>query len=242
MVKIGLRGGFRPFTLIERFYELDLGAVTKWIMRLLVSEPRDTHPVTTTKPDHDGLYHRFFSDPDVVAQLLREFVPAPWLEGLDLDGLERLRHRRQVSAVARRQRCCLKQELRACSTLLLDLVNVEQALSTKFHADTGERREGDLVWRIPRRDGGDAYVMLWLEFQSKTDSWMALRMLVYAGLLWQHLVREQRLLPDGRLPPILPIVLYNGDPRWPASVALRDLSSCPRPRRCGGFSPSCAII
>jgi len=56
---------------------------------------------------------------------------------------------------------------------------------------------------------------------------MALRMLVYAGLLWQQLVREQRLMPDGRLPPILPIVLYNGDPRWRAPVKLRDLVGLP---------------
>jgi hypothetical protein len=141
------------------------------------------------KPDHDGLYHRFFSDPAVVAQLLREFVAGPWLDGLDLDGLERL--------------------------------------NTKFHADTGERREGDLVWRIPRREGGDAYVMLLLEFQSTPDPWMALRLLVYAGLLWQQLVREQRLMPDGRLPPILPVVLYNGDPRWHAPVELADLIGLP---------------
>jgi len=145
--------------------------------------------VTTAKPDHDGLYHRFFSDPAVVAQLLREFVAGPWLDGLDLDGLERV--------------------------------------GTKFHADTGERREGDLVWRIPRREGGDAYVMLLLEFQSTPDPWMALRMLVYAGLLWQQLVREQRLMPDGRLPPILPVVLYNGDPRWRAPVDLVDLIGLP---------------
>jgi hypothetical protein len=145
--------------------------------------------VTTAKPDHDALYHRFFSDPAVVAQLLREFVAGPWLDGLDLDGMERL--------------------------------------NTKFHADTGERREGDLVWRIPRRDGGDAYVMLLLEFQSTPDPWMALRMLVYAGLLWQQLVREQRLMPDGRLPPILPIVLYNGEPRWRAPVDLRELIGLP---------------
>jgi hypothetical protein len=145
--------------------------------------------VTTAKPDHDAHYHRFFSDPAVVAQLLREFVAGPWLDGLDLDGMERL--------------------------------------NTKFHADTGERREGDLVWRIPRRDGGDAYVMLLLEFQSTPDPWMALRMLVYAGLLWQQLVREQRLMPDGRLPPILPIVLYNGEPRWRAPVDLRELIGLP---------------
>ncbi len=145
--------------------------------------------MTTAGPDHDGLYHRFFSDPAIVAQLLREFVAGPWLDGLDLDGMERL--------------------------------------NTKLQADTGERREGDLVWRIPRQEGGDAYVMLLLEFQSRPDPWMALRMLVYAGLLWQHLVRENRLMPDGRLPPILPVVLYNGDPRWRAAVDLRNLIGLP---------------
>ncbi len=144
---------------------------------------------STGKPDHDALYHRFFGDPAIVAQLLREFVAGPWLDGLDLDRMERL--------------------------------------NTKLHAETGERREGDLVWRIPRREGGDAYVMLLLEFQSRPDPWMALRMLVYAGLLWQQLVREQRLMPDGRLPPIRPIVLYNGDPRWRAAVDLRDLVGLP---------------
>ena len=40
--------------------------------------------------------------------------------------------------------------------------------------------------------------------------------MVYAGLLWQHLVKEKRLPPDGKLPPILPVVLYNGDRRWTA--------------------------
>jgi hypothetical protein len=139
--------------------------------------------------DHDALYHRFFSDSAIVAQLLRDFVAGPWLSEFDLDGMERL--------------------------------------NTKFHAETGERREADLVWRIPGRDGGDAYVMLLLEFQSTSDRWMALRMLVYAGLLWQQLVREQRLVPDGRLPPIVPIVLYNGDPRWHAPVDLRDLIGLP---------------
>jgi hypothetical protein len=121
---------------------------------------------------------------------LREFAAGPWLDGLDLDAMERL--------------------------------------NTIFHADTGEEREGDLVWRIPRRDGGDAYVMLLLEFQSKPDHWMALRMLVYAGLLWQHLRNERRLLPDGKLPPILPIMLYDGDTRWGAPGQLTDLIGLPK--------------
>jgi hypothetical protein len=139
--------------------------------------------------DHDALYHRLFGHPAIVAELLREFVPAPWLAGLDLDGMERL--------------------------------------NTKFHADSGKRREGDNAWRIPKHDGGDAYLVLLLEFQSKSDQYMALRVLAYAALLWQQLQREQRLVPGGRLPPLLPIVLYNGDAKWRAPVGMRDLIALP---------------
>jgi hypothetical protein len=135
--------------------------------------------------DQDSLYHRLFDHPAMVAELLREFVAGPWLDELDLAGMQRL--------------------------------------NAKFHTATGERREGDMIWRIPRRDGGDTYLVLLLEFQSAADPWMALRMLVYASLLWQHLVHEKRLPPDGRLPPILPVVLYNGDRRWAAPLALHEL-------------------
>jgi hypothetical protein len=102
-----------------------------------------------------------------------------------------------------------------------------ERLNAKFHAETGERREGDVIWRIPRRGGGDTYLMLLLEFQSTPDRWMALRALVYVGLLWQHLVREKQLPPDGRLPPVLPVVVYNGDPRWAMPLALRELVGLP---------------
>jgi hypothetical protein len=44
---------------------------------------------------------------------------------------------------------------------------------------------------------------------------------------WQHLVREQRIMADGRLPPIEPIVLYNGDARWRAAVDLAELIGLP---------------
>ncbi len=108
----------------------------------------------------------------------------------------------------------------------LDLDRMER-LNAKFHAETGERREGDMIWRIPRHGGGDTYLMLLLEFQSTPDRWMALRALVYVGLLWQHLVREKQLPPDGMLPPVLPVVVYNGDPRWAMPLALHELVGLP---------------
>jgi hypothetical protein len=102
----------------------------------------------------------------------------------------------------------------------LDAITPE---NIKLYADSGERREADTAWRIPRRHGGAVYALVLLEFQSTIDRWMALRALVYIGLLWQNLEKANRLLPDGRLPPVLPIVLYNGDKRWAAPLSLHEL-------------------
>jgi hypothetical protein len=140
-------------------------------------------------PDHDALYHRLFSHPGLVAELLRGFVDEPWIADLDLDGMERV--------------------------------------NTKFHSQDNDRREGDVIWRIPLKRGGDAYLLLLLEFQSAPDRWMALRAMVYTGLLWQQIVAEKRLTADGRLPPVFPLVLYNGDRRWEMPLALESLIDLP---------------
>ena len=46
-------------------------------------------------------------------------------------------------------------------------------------------------------------------------------MMIYMGLLCQHLINQGEL-QDGLLPPIVPIVLYNGTPRWKASQEVAD--------------------
>jgi hypothetical protein len=40
-------------------------------------------------PDSDSLYHRLFDHPEMVAELVREFLAGPWLDDLDLDGMTR---------------------------------------------------------------------------------------------------------------------------------------------------------
>ena len=82
--------------------------------------------------------------------------------------------------------------------------------------------EDDIVWRV--KVGGEwVYLYLLIEFQSSVDKYMALRMMVYVGLLYQDLVKRGEVLADGRLPPILPIVLYNGSQRWSAATDIADL-------------------
>ena len=52
---------------------------------------------------------------------------------------------------------------------------------------------------------------------------MALRILEYTALLYWELRRNEALGPDGKRPPVLPVVLYNGATRWQAAVDVADL-------------------
>jgi hypothetical protein len=75
------------------------------------------------------------------------------------------------------------------------------------------------------RWGGEewVYVYILLEFQSTVDPSMALRMLVYVGLLYQDLQRQGVRTSSGRLPPVLPVVAYNGNPACSAALDAADL-------------------
>lgn len=81
-----------------------------------------------------------------------------------------------------------------------------------YVSDSERQRHDDMVWRLKVRDRW-LWVYLILEFQREPDPWMAVRMMVYVGLLAQHLIREGQL-HDGGLSPILPVVLYNGVSEW----------------------------
>ena len=48
-------------------------------------------------------------------------------------------------------------------------------------------------------------------------------MMVYVGLLYQDLIRRSDVLPGKRLPPVLPIVLYNGASKWTSATDIADL-------------------
>ena len=98
----------------------------------------------------------------------------------------------------------------------LDYTTLEKVPGSYLTEDFRSRAD-DIVWRV--RVGGDwVYLYLLIEFQSSVDKYMALRMMVYQGLLYQDLIKRGEVLADGRLPPVLPIVLYNGSQRWSAAT------------------------
>ena len=104
----------------------------------------------------------------------------------------------------------------------LDFSTLEK-LPAEYVSDDLRRRHGDLVWRLRFREEIWLYLLVMLEFQSTADPYMAMRILVYTGLLYQDLIRRGAFGDDGRLPPVLPVVLYNGRPRWSAPVEVADL-------------------
>ena len=98
-----------------------------------------------------------------------------------------------------------------------------QKLPTEYVSDELLKRHGDCVWRLRRRRSEWLYLLVLLEFQSTDEPRMALRILTYTSLLYQELVRNDALDAGGRLPPVLPVVLYNGEARWRAALEVGEL-------------------
>ncbi len=98
----------------------------------------------------------------------------------------------------------------------LDFSTLEK-VNGSYVSDDLRGREDDVIWRV--RWGRDwLYVYLLLEFQSSVDQWMAVRIMTYVGLLYQDLIRSGQVSSGDRLPPVLPVVLYNGESTWTAAT------------------------
>lgn len=104
----------------------------------------------------------------------------------------------------------------------LDYASLER-VSCSYVASDLRKRASDMAWRL-RWGESSMYIYLLLEFQSTVDPCMAIRVLTYVGLLYEDLIHAgQRCHHDGALPPVLPIVLYNGAARWNAAEELTPL-------------------
>ena len=107
-----------------------------------------------------------------------------------------------------------------------------ERLPAEYVGDVFQQRRGDTAWRLRARSadhrGGWLHVLVMLEFQSGADSSMALRVLEYTALLYRELLRAGSHAP-GALPPVLPVVLYNGDSPWRPATEMRELIAAPPP-------------
>jgi predicted transposase YdaD len=83
---------------------------------------------------------------------------------------------------------------------------------TQLHADQ--------VWQVNLKDS-DRFCLIHIEFQRSFDDLMPLRMLGYCAQLLQACVARQKLEHRRPWPPLLSIVLYNGQTQWRGSTQFK---------------------
>ena len=86
------------------------------------------------------------------------------------------------------------------------------------------RRRGDLLWTAELKGGGSIVIIL--EAQSTPDLAMPARMMTLTGLVCEGLTAGA-MGPDGRMPAVLPIVLYTGLRRWTPALDLAERAGPP---------------
>ena len=140
----------------------------------------------------DPAYKILFSQPRMVEDTLRGYVAPDWCEALDFSTLTRM--------------------------------NAEYIGPELYN------RIGDMLWRVEFREGSPLggpplangerpYLLVLFEFQSAVDPDMAWRMHEYVYLLQRHQRGNGTLKAEGREPPVLAVVVYNGDRPWTAGDA-----------------------
>lgn len=109
----------------------------------------------------------------------------------------------------------------------IDEANV-QPIPHSFILQDFKRKEADLVYQV-NLGGQEVVFYLLVEMQSRVDFLMPYRLLLYQIEIWRYLLKDKKKKETGkksfRLPPIVPIVLYNGKRRWTASRQFRKLLS-----------------
>lgn len=115
----------------------------------------------------------------------------------------------------------------------LDFSSLDKVPNSYISEDLRERHD-DIVWRV-RWKTEWVYIYLLIEFQHKIDDLMALRVYTYTGLLYQDLAKHKKLV-NGLLPPLLPLVLYNGKKSWDAPTDVNELVY-PPPRGLSTYTP-----
>ena len=117
--------------------------------------------------------------------------------------------------------------------------SVLRELPTEFIGARGEKRVADLCWLASGGPGGDPEgavvgregsggdsVIVLIENQSAPDPRMPARAMTRIGLLYESLGAAARG-PDGRFPPVLPVVVYTGERPWRAPDDLTGLVRVP---------------
>jgi hypothetical protein len=156
---------------------------------------------------------------------------------------------RQVFGHPRHMAGLLQIVLPAHLKALLDLDPARIRLLDPTHVDPELRgTASDLVVEVPRRGArgsprAPAIFIFAVEHQSRDERFIVFRQLGYCVRIWERWLRDH---PDAtHLPPIVPVVVHNGDRPWRSPTrldALLDLPDVPRDAQVRSFLPSLEIV
>ena len=141
-----------------------------------------------TKKHHDTGYKEVFSYPEFVQQLIEGFAPQDIAELMDFG--------------------TLKQHSGHYITPLFEEKLEDVVWSVEMAYPSSEPDQPEQRQRI--------YLYILLEFQSRIDYTMPIRLMHYVACFYDHLLKSTSLTPSEGLPPVFPVVLYNGSRRWSA--------------------------
>jgi predicted transposase/invertase (TIGR01784 family) len=95
-----------------------------------------------------------------------------------------------------------------------------ETLDKSFVSDHYKATESDIIYKI-KLNNQDIYIFILIEFQSTVYRFMVVRILNYITSFYlDYLSSHDRVK---KLPPIFPILLYNGDDSWTAPQNISDL-------------------
>jgi predicted transposase/invertase (TIGR01784 family) len=104
----------------------------------------------------------------------------------------------------------------------IDFTSIDTVKNT-FIAPKYKKRETDLIIKLKIKEQ-EVYIYSLIEFQSKPDRFIGLRVLTYILLFYQSLIKEKKIKGRGaKLPPVFPLVLYTGKVRWNMKTELKEL-------------------
>ena len=89
-----------------------------------------------------------------------------------------------------------------------------------------EEKIEDVVWSVEVTWEGvtqRVFLYILLEFQSSVDRTMPIRLLHYAACFYSELLKQKVITPGQGLPPVFPVVLYNGSERWTAPLDIFEM-------------------
>ncbi|WP_433924878.1 Rpn family recombination-promoting nuclease/putative transposase [Vreelandella sp. 21] len=89
-----------------------------------------------------------------------------------------------------------------------------------------EEKIEDVVWSVEVTWQGmtqEVFLYILLEFQSAVDRSMPIRLMHYVACFYSELLKQKVITPSQGLPPVFPVILYNGSKPWTAPLDIYEM-------------------